>query len=335
MRLPGEEEQAAGLAAGAEHANPAFLPVAFQAALALHRLGRRGAALPAGAEGSWAARRWKAPRAVGVALRVLGLVQGGSGRPAFREAATLLGGSCSTRARAGAGGPGRGVAPRGNRQRKRERRRAGGLGTGLPGGQAGAWSWQAQDEWQRWAPGPASCCWTGESLTPSERRVARMMAAQGIATKNWPRRCSSPSRPSRSTSAVSTASCRSASHTTRRGAGRRQLRRPGTAVEVRPGRKAGGAAGRSSPLRGIAADQMPSGACRADVDLPADAVLVGDRAESVAPELLGQRNPDVPPLARPSKMARSRGSSVPMTDSSTRVCSSRVVSSRSLGNIRR
>src|SRR6266567_5056180 len=56
--------------------------------------------------------------------------------------------------------------------------------------------------------------------------------------------------------------------------------------------KAGGAAGRSSPLRGIAADQVPSGACRADVDLPADAVLVGDRAESVAPELLGQRNPD-------------------------------------------
>jgi hypothetical protein len=56
--------------------------------------------------------------------------------------------------------------------------------------------------------------------------------------------------------------------------------------------KAGGAAGRSSPLRGTAADQVPSGACRADVDLPADAVLVGDRAEGVAPELLGQRNPD-------------------------------------------
>jgi len=29
-----------------------------------------------------------------------------------------------------------------------------------------------------------------------------------------------------------------------------------------------------------------------DVDLPADTVLVGDGTESVAPELLGQRNPD-------------------------------------------
>src|SRR6266516_6799957 len=38
----------------------------------------------------------------------------------------------------------------------------------------------------------------------------------------------------------------------------------------------------------------------------------------------------MPPLARPSKMARNRGSSVPMTDSSTRVCTSRVASSRSL-----
>jgi hypothetical protein len=35
-----------------------------------------------------------------------------------------------------------------------------------------------------------------------------------------------------------------------------------------------------------------SGACRADVDLPADTVLVGDRAEDIAPELPGQLGPD-------------------------------------------
>src|SRR6266516_2016590 len=52
------------------------------------------------------------------------------------------------------------------------------------------------------------------------------------------------------------------------------------------------ASARSGGFRlGIAADRVPSGACRADVDLPADAVLISDRAEDVTPELLGQRNP--------------------------------------------
>src|SRR6266498_1419880 len=54
----------------------------------------------------------------------------------------------------------------------------------------------------------------------------------------------------------------------------------------------GGAAGGVRRCPAIPPVRLLSGACRADVDLPADAVPVGDCAENVAPELLSQLSPD-------------------------------------------
>jgi DNA-binding CsgD family transcriptional regulator len=71
--------------------NPAYIPWRSQAALALFRLSRTDEAKALAGEELELSRRWGAPRTVGVSLRVLGLVEGGSvGEQLLREAADVL-----------------------------------------------------------------------------------------------------------------------------------------------------------------------------------------------------------------------------------------------------
>jgi len=76
-------------AAGIE--NPAVIAWRSQAALALHRLGREDEARVLAGEELELSRRWGAPRTVGVSLRALGLVEGGSrGEQLLRDAVDTL-----------------------------------------------------------------------------------------------------------------------------------------------------------------------------------------------------------------------------------------------------
>jgi len=186
----GLPEEALGdlLALGEEMAalqirNPAFLPWRSPAALALHRLGRPREALRLAQEELELARRWGAPRAVGIALRALGLVQGGStGEALLREAITVLEGSgCQVehaRALVDLGA----ALRRGNRRAEARAPLRHGLELAYRAGAAGLVR-QAQDELAAMGARPRKLLLSGvESLTPSERRVARM-AAQGMSNK--------------------------------------------------------------------------------------------------------------------------------------------------------
>jgi DNA-binding CsgD family transcriptional regulator len=74
--------------------NPAYIPWRSQAALALLQLSRSDEAKALAGEELDLSRRWGAPRTVGVSLRVLGLVEGGSaGEQLLREAVDVLEGS--------------------------------------------------------------------------------------------------------------------------------------------------------------------------------------------------------------------------------------------------
>jgi DNA-binding CsgD family transcriptional regulator len=73
--------------------NPAFLAWRSTAALAAHRLGRTSTALEYALAELGPARRWGAPRALGHALRVVGLVRGADGIAELTEAVTVLAGS--------------------------------------------------------------------------------------------------------------------------------------------------------------------------------------------------------------------------------------------------
>jgi DNA-binding CsgD family transcriptional regulator len=186
----GLPEEALGdlLALGEEMAalqirNPAFLPWRSPAALALHRLGRPREAFHLAQEELDLARRWGAPRAVGIALRALGLVQGGStGEALLREAITVLEGSgCQVehaRALVDLGA----ALRRGNRRAETRAPLRHGLELAYRAGAAGLVR-QAQDELAAMGARPRKLLLSGvESLTPSERRVARM-AAQGMSNK--------------------------------------------------------------------------------------------------------------------------------------------------------
>src|SRR5439155_15946960 len=83
---------AAGEAAeSVEIRNPAFIPWRSQAALALHQLARTDEAKALAGEELELSRRWGAPRTIGISLRVLGLVEGGTvGEQLLREAVDVL-----------------------------------------------------------------------------------------------------------------------------------------------------------------------------------------------------------------------------------------------------
>jgi DNA-binding CsgD family transcriptional regulator len=159
--------------------NPAFMPWRSHAALALLQLGRLEEAAALAREELELARVWGAPRALGAALRVAGLVEGGrEGLALLQEAVELLADSPAKLEQAKARTE-LGAALRRANQRAKARdqlRRAVELAT-----ICGATPLAARAESELLATGarPRRIALSGlESLTPSERRVAEL-AAEG------------------------------------------------------------------------------------------------------------------------------------------------------------
>ena len=163
--------------------NPAFLPWRSQAALTLHLLGRRAESLELAQDGLELARRWAAPRTVGVALRALGLVQGGpEGQALLGEAVAVLRGAQAQVEHA------RALVDLGAALRRRNRRGDAqaplrqGLELAYRAGATGLVR-RAQEELAATGARPRKLVLTGvDALTASERRVARM-AAEGLSNK--------------------------------------------------------------------------------------------------------------------------------------------------------
>jgi DNA-binding CsgD family transcriptional regulator len=158
--------------------NPAFIAWRSPAALALHQLGERDEALPLAREEVELARAWGAPRALGAALRVAGLVEEGPrGLDLLEEAVQVLRDSPAKLEHAKARTE-LGAALRRANQRARARtelRQAVELAT-----VCGATALAARAESELLATGarPRRIALSGvDSLTPSERRVAEMAAA--------------------------------------------------------------------------------------------------------------------------------------------------------------
>jgi DNA-binding CsgD family transcriptional regulator len=163
--------------------NPAFLPWRSQAALTLHRLGRRAEALQLARDELERARRWGAPRTVGISLRALGLVQGGpEGQALLREAVAVLEGSQAQVEHARALVDLGAALRRGNRRGEAQAPLRQGLELGYRAG-ATALVRRAQEELAAMGARPRKLVLTGvDALTASERRVARM-AAEGMSNK--------------------------------------------------------------------------------------------------------------------------------------------------------
>jgi DNA-binding CsgD family transcriptional regulator len=159
--------------------NPAFVAWRSQAALALLELGNREEASRLAGEELELARAWGAPRALGAALRVEGLVEGGrAGLALLEEAVDVLADSPAklehAKARTELGAALRRADHR--PQAREQLRRAVELAT-----ICGAAPLAARAESELLATGarPRRIALSGlESLTPSERRVAQM-AAEG------------------------------------------------------------------------------------------------------------------------------------------------------------
>jgi DNA-binding CsgD family transcriptional regulator len=159
--------------------NPALIAWRSPAALALLQLGERGDARRLAAEELELARSWGAPRALGVALRVAGLVEGGErGLAQLGEAVEALRDSPAKLEHAKARTElGAALRRAGHRVRAREHlRRAVELAT-ICG--AAALAARAESELLATGARPRRIALSGvESLTSSERRVAEL-AAQG------------------------------------------------------------------------------------------------------------------------------------------------------------
>jgi DNA-binding CsgD family transcriptional regulator/tetratricopeptide (TPR) repeat protein len=159
--------------------NPAFLASRSQAALALLELGREEEARRLASEELTLARIWGAPRALGLALRVSGLVEGGeAGLVLLREAVEVLAGSPAKLEHAKARTELGAALRRANRrsQAREHLRQAVELAT-----VCGALPLVERAETELLATGarPRRVALSGvEALTPSERRVAEM-AAEG------------------------------------------------------------------------------------------------------------------------------------------------------------
>ncbi|HET8651868.1 MAG TPA: LuxR C-terminal-related transcriptional regulator [Gaiellaceae bacterium] len=159
--------------------NPAFMAWRSQAALFLLRLGEEDEARRLVGEELELARSWGAPRALGAALRVTGLVEGGDGGIALlREAVEVLKGSPAKLEHAKARTELGAALRRSNRrvEAREQLRRAVELAT-----MCGAAPLAARAETELLATGarPRRIALSGvDSLTPSERRVAQM-AAEG------------------------------------------------------------------------------------------------------------------------------------------------------------
>jgi DNA-binding CsgD family transcriptional regulator len=159
--------------------NPAFVQSRSQAALALLELGDEQEARRLASEELALARIWGAPRALGAALRVAGLVEGGQdGLARLREAVEVLSDSPAKLEHAKARTELGAALRRANRraQAREQLRQAVELAT-----VCGAVPLAERAETELLATGarPRRVALTGiDSLTPSERRVAEM-AAEG------------------------------------------------------------------------------------------------------------------------------------------------------------
>lgn len=174
----------AAMAAGAHFAriggrNPAFVPWRSQAALARHALGDAVEAGVLAAQEVELARAWGAPRTLGRALRVAGLVAGGDrGRALLREAVAVLDGSIArlelARAQVDLGA----ALRRANRRADARAPLRAGLDIAEVCG-ARPLAERARDELRAAGGRPRSHTATGiGALTPSERRIA-VLAARG------------------------------------------------------------------------------------------------------------------------------------------------------------
>jgi DNA-binding CsgD family transcriptional regulator len=146
-------------------------------ALVLHAAGRRDEALPFALEAVDRAREWGAPPALGFALRVLGLVEGGaSGEKLLHEAVAVLEGSQSRLEYAKALVELGAALRRGNKRAESREYLRQGLELAHKLG-AGALEARAQTELAATGARPRRLMLSGlDSLTPSERRVAEMAA---------------------------------------------------------------------------------------------------------------------------------------------------------------
>jgi DNA-binding CsgD family transcriptional regulator len=164
--------------------NPAMLAWRSHLALPLLALDRRDEALALAREEVELARAWGAPRAIGVALRVRGLAEGGSeGIDSLRESLAVLEGSSARLER------GRTLVELGASLRRANRRAeardllAQGLELVVRAGSQPLVE-QAQAELAATGARPRRLLLSGvESLTASERRVARF-AADGLTNKD-------------------------------------------------------------------------------------------------------------------------------------------------------
>ena len=163
--------------------NPSFLPWRSQAALTLHRLGRRAEALQLAQDELELARQWGAPRTIGVSLRALGLVRGGpEGQALLREAVDVLEGSQAQVEHARALVDLGAALRRANRRGESRAPLRQGLELAYRAGATGLVR-RAQEELAAMGARPRKLLLTGvDALTASERRVARM-AAEGMSNK--------------------------------------------------------------------------------------------------------------------------------------------------------
>jgi DNA-binding CsgD family transcriptional regulator len=163
--------------------NPAYSPWRSHAALALHRLQRSDEARGLAREELELSRRWGAPRAIGISLRALGLVEGGTdGEQLLREAVQVLG-SSSARLEYARALIDLGAALRRSNNRAEARSH---LREGIDRAQqCGATALVARGNEELAAIGahPRKIMLSGlQSLTASERRVAQM-AAEEVSNK--------------------------------------------------------------------------------------------------------------------------------------------------------
>lgn len=165
-------------------ANPAYFPWRSEAALVLGRLERRDEGLALAREEVELARVWGAPRALGNALCSAGLVTGGDdGLDLFREATSVLRDSPAALTRARAETELGAALRRANR--RADARAPLALGLELAE-RCGATSTveRAREELIATGARPRRVARTGvDSLTASERRVARM-AAEGLTNRD-------------------------------------------------------------------------------------------------------------------------------------------------------
>jgi DNA-binding CsgD family transcriptional regulator/tetratricopeptide (TPR) repeat protein len=158
--------------------NPAFIAWRSPAALALLQLGRRGEAGPLAEEEVELARTWGAPRALGAALRVAGLVEGGErGLELLEEAVDVLSGSPARLEHAKARTELGAALRRANRRTEAREHLRQGLELATICG-AGELAARAESELLASGARPRRIALSGvASLTPSERRVAELAAA--------------------------------------------------------------------------------------------------------------------------------------------------------------